>query len=262
MLLKVKTPGYTADEMVIGIVFTLVFHALFIGPFVIRMVRPPPRETKVEKPLIERPIIAATLLKLGKPMDPKKMPDRIVPRAKTAPKPEIKASRDNPPVKKPDAGAPPPLVAEGDLRLNAKNDPFAEDAGVDRPEEGHANGSDAGINPKESKPGDVYAASLGKFFHDRWTIPTTISQGESNRLCVKFQVNTTTRMSIWYVKEDPVQKSGNDLFDDSARSMLQKLRDDHVALPEPPPEVAPMYKGRTLILTLAGTHDGDSSRCR
>ncbi len=77
-----------------------------------------------------------------------------------------------------------------------------------------------------------------------------------------FQVNITTRMSIWYVKEDPLRKSGNDLFDDSARAMLQKLRDDHAALPEPPPEVAALYKGRTLNLMLSGAHDGDASRCK
>lgn len=260
---KVKAPRYETDEIVLGVVFTLAFHFLFIAPFVFRAIHPAPPQAE-EKPLVERPVVAATLLKLGKPIDPKKMPDRIVPRAKTAPKNEVRASREDPLKRAPDAGPPPPLAAEGDLRLNAKNDPFAEDAGKDRPEEGHPGGTDAGTetDPSKVRAGDAYAAGLGKFFHDRWTFPSTISQGEANRLCVKFQVNITTRMTIWYVKEDPVQKSGNDLFDDSARSMLQKLRDDHVVLPEPPADLASQYKGRTLVIVLSGTHDGDASRCK
>jgi hypothetical protein len=262
MIAKVKPPRYETDEIVLGVVFTIVLHFLFIAPLVMRAVRPPP-PTVEEKPLVERPFVAATLLKLGKPLDPTKMPDRFVPRARTAPKNEVRASREDPKKKTLDAGAP-PVAAEGDLRLNAQNDPFAEDAGKDRPEIGHLGGVDGGTetDPSKVRAGDAYAALLGKFFHDRWTFPTTISQGEANRLCVSFQVNITTRMGIWYVKEDPVRRSGNDLFDDSARSMLQKLRDDHVVLPEPPPDVAALYKGRTLILMLSGAHDGDASRCK
>ncbi len=44
-------------------------------------------------------------------------------------------------------------------------------------------------------------------------------------------------MVIWHVRIAPVKKSGNDLFDDSARSMLQKLLDDRTELPEPPPRL-------------------------
>jgi hypothetical protein len=55
-----------------------------------------------------------------------------------------------------------------------------------------------------------------------------------------------------------VKKSGNDLFDDSARSMLQKLRDDNSGLPDPPPEVENLYRGRTVQLVLTF---GDPSKC-
>lgn len=81
-------------------------------------------------------------------------------------------------------------------------------------------------------------------------------------MCVVFQIAISNRMVIWHVKEAPVRKSGNDLFDDSAREMLQKLLDGRASLPEPPPEVADIYKGRTINVTLAGDAHGDASKCR
>ena len=108
----------------------------------------------------------------------------------------------------------------------------------------------------------MYAARLGTFLHDRWQYPTVISQGEANRLCTVFRVNLSPRMVVWHVNTEPVKKSGNELFDDSARSMLMKLLDDHAPLPEPPPEVAEMYKGRTVDIALSGDLHGDQSRCR
>jgi hypothetical protein len=52
------------------------------------------------------------------------------------------------------------------------------------------------------------------------------------------------------------------LFDDSAREMLQKLLDNRTALPDPPPEVVDVYRGRTIAITLAGDAHGDASKCK
>jgi hypothetical protein len=212
-------------------------------------------------------VIGATLLKLGKPMDPKKLPDRVVPQARTAPKQETVASREDPAKKeaKPDAGPPPPNTQDSDIqKLISKSDPFAEDAGKARPEQGFENGFDSGTetDPNKVKAGDMYGAQLSGFFHDRWQYPTVISQGEANKLCVIMQVALSPRMQVWHVRQEPVKKSGNDLFDDSARSMLQKLLDDRTALPEPPPTVAESFRGRTVQIALSGDLHGDSSRCK
>ncbi|MEO8877852.1 MAG: hypothetical protein ABI461_19820, partial [Polyangiaceae bacterium] len=91
---------------------------------------------------------------------------------------------------------------------------------------------------------------LEGFFRQRWNIPTVISQGDENKLCVTYQVNISPRMVIWHLQETPVRKSGNDLFDDSAKFTLQKLLDDKTALPEPPNEVAESYRGRTVAIGL------------
>ena len=96
----------------------------------------------------------------------------------------------------------------------------------------------------------MYAARLQQFFKERWQIPTVISQGQANKLCSVFEFNISPRMIIWHMRQDPIKGSGNDLFDDSARTMLQKLLDDRTALPDPPPEVADSYKGKVVHMSL------------
>ncbi len=254
-------PRYTIDEIAIGIVVALGIHVAAAAPFVVHYVHPTAKED--ETPFVAKPVIAASLLKLGKPIDPKKLPDRFVPQQRTAPKPDKVASSDDP-LHKTDGGAePPPNTAEGaNTKLPDKNDLFAEDAGKERPAEGSPNGSDAGLetDPSKVRAGDAYAATLSKFFHDRWQYP--VSQGEANQLCVKLRVRLNPRMQIWYLKQEAVSSSGNELFDDSARTMLQKLLDDHTSLPEPPPNVAESYKGQTVDIALAGASNGDTSKCR
>jgi len=254
---------YESDEIALGVAVAIALHAIPIAALVFKAAFPSPPEP--EEALVAKPVVAATLLKLGKPMDPTKLPDRLIPRARTAPKKDVVASRDDPRKEHPDAGPPPPLAQDSDItRLIDKSDPFAEDAGKERPQEGVAEGSDAGTETDPSKVhvGDQYAARLGAFFHERWQYPTVISQGEANKLCVVFQINISPRMSIWHMREAPVKSSGNDLFDDSARSMLQKLLDDKTPLPDPPAEVAEQFKGRTVNVALAGDLHGDSSKCR
>ena len=257
-------PGYESDEVAMGVGVAIALHALPIAAILLHVMLPAPPSAEEEKPFVSRPVVAATLLKLGKPIDPKKLPDRIVPLARTAPKQDLVASKEDP-LKHTDAGPPPPNTQESDLsRLIAKSDPFAEDAGKERPEEGHALGIEGGTetDPNKVKAGDMYAARLSAFFHERWQYPTVISQGEANKLCVGFQMNISPRMAVWHIRAEPVRKSGNELFDDSARSMFQKLLDDHTSLPEPPPEVAEQYRGRTVNVTLSGDLHGDSSRCK
>lgn len=255
--------GYETDEVALGLCLAIALHALPVALLALGAVFPAHEDDVHEVP---KPVIAASLLKLGKPIDPKKLPDRIVPRRPEAPKQEKVASREDPLKKKEDAGAPPPPDAkESDLaNLIKKTDPFAEDAGKVRPEEGSAQGLAEGTatDPSKVKAGDMYAAQLAKFFRDRWTIPSVISQGDANRLCVTFQISIGPRMVIWHVRPEPVKKSSNDLFDDSARSMLQKLLDDRAPLPEPPPEVQDSFRGRTVNLLLTGDANGDPSKCK
>ena len=256
-------PSYEGDEIALGIGLAIALHAIPIAAIILKAMYPN-LNVEEEEPLVAKPVIGATLLKLGKPLDPKKLPDRIVPQARTAPQEKVLASREDPLKKndKPDAGPPPPNAQESDLtKLIAKSDPFAEDAGKARPEEGFANGSDAGTetDPTKVHAGDVYNAALGKFIGDHWEIPTVISEGEARRLCVTYRVAIDRQMRIWNVRPIAIKASGNELFDDSARTALQKLMDDRAVLPEPPKDVEEGYRGRTVDFPM--TH-GDASRCR
>lgn len=254
-----------------GVTVAVAIHFLAIAPVVTKALCQsskggywfcgtfsPPEE---EKPLISRPVVQATLLKLGKPLDPKQLPDRVVPQQRTAPKQQITASHDDP-LKKRDAGAPPPPnTKDSDIsNLIAQSDPFAEDAGRKQPDVGSLEGVDGGTS-KSKVEGDQYAALLGQFFGHRLNVPSVISVGEARRLCAVFQININKNMIVWHVKQSPVRSSGNELFDDAARSMLLKLLDDRAALPQPPKEVEELYRGRTVHIQIPGDTHGGTSAC-
>ncbi len=261
---KLVMPHYSGDEIAVGVALAVALHAIPALLVVMNIVHPLSSDED-DKAAVATPVIAANLLKLGKPLDPNQLPDRLVPHHNTAPKHQINVSRDNPKPPPPDAGAPPPDAKESDQTQRfAKNDPFAEDGGPPPPDQGSPEGIDGGTETDPSKvhAGDMYAAKLGAFFHQRWQIPTVISQADASKLCVVYQVNISPRMFVWHLREMPIRKSGNDLFDDSARSMLQKLLDERTTLPEPPPEVADQFAGRTVNIALAGDMHGDTSRCR
>src|SRR5438105_1022100 len=110
-------PKYEADEVAVGISLAVALHAIPIVILVLKAMGILPASHEDERPLVEKPVIAASLLKLGAPIDPKKLPDRIVPRARTAPKQDLVASRDDPQKKNPpDAGPPPPNAQESDIQ--------------------------------------------------------------------------------------------------------------------------------------------------
>lgn len=255
------TPRYTSDEIVLGVTVAIALHLLAIGPFVYRAFVPAGPEEE-EQALVARPVVQASILKLGKPIDPKKLPDRFVPQQRTAPKKTLTASKEDPGKKDTDAGAPPENVTDSDLtNLIAKSDPFAEDAGVRRPEEGHELGVDGGneTDPNKVHAGDMYALQLGQFFGQHLTIPSIISGGQARRLCTVFEINVGRNMVIWHVKTTPVKSSGNELFDDAARSMLLKLLDDKKILPEPPKDVDELYRGRRIQVQIPGDPQGASA---
>ena len=59
-------------------------------------------------------------------------------------------------------------------------------------------------------------------------------------------------MRIWHVRSTPIRPSGDDAFDSAVRAAYEKLIEDKVALPEPPPELADLFRGRTINLTTGG----------
>ncbi len=240
--------GYTADEVVLGVGVAVALHIL---PGVVLLARASANPSASDRPPVEKPVIAASLLKLGKPLDPSKLPDRLVPEKATTKRQENVASREDPAVKKPDAGVPSkpnPDAEDSDLEsLKKKSDPFAEST-AKKAELGSEHGTKMGLETDESRvrAGDLYAAELNRFFHERWAVPTVIPKEEADTLCVAYRFTVGQNMAIWQMSEKPVKGSGNELFDDSARTMLQKLIDSRTPLPDPPEAVAELYRGRTV----------------
>lgn len=256
------TPRYTPTELAFGLALAVLVHVGPVGVLMYKKAHPSEASADDDKPLISRPVVQASLLKLGKPLDPKKLPDRFVPQQRTAPKKQLNASQEDP-GKKQDAGPPPPVAADSDLtNLVNKSDPFAEDAGKRRPEEGHESGVDGGTetDPNKVRAGDMYAMQLGQFFGQHLTVPSVISVGEERKLCAVYEINVGRNMVIWHVRNAPVQGSGNELFDDAVRSMLLKLLDDKTPLPQPSKDVDELYRGRRINIVVPG-RNGDSSRC-
>ncbi|APS00032.1 hypothetical protein [Pajaroellobacter abortibovis] len=127
---------------------------------------------------------------------------------------------------------------------------------------GIAQGGKGGGDPNAKKQGDEYSARLSQFFHERWQYPMLISQEQANHLCVIYRITVNQKMQISRVESAPIRKSGHELFDDSALSMLMKLLEGRVALPEPPSSIENLYKGRVIQIVLSGNLQGDTSSCK
>jgi hypothetical protein len=86
---------------------------------------------------------------------------------------------------------------------------------------------------------DHYAADLAEFFRSRLSKAPRAA-------CVTFRLNVDRTMHVWHVGQTPVQRSGDDAFDAAVHALFEKIMDDRVPLPEPPSEIADLYRGRTI----------------
>lgn len=197
------------------------------------------------KDYIEEEIIEARLVQLGKPPDPKKLPQRQVPRKTTAPKDSVAVSKDeNPEKPKEKKKEEPPEEAEEDLltRLGDRAQMFSEIA--DQAErEGDPEGDPDGTET-EAQEGDKYAGQLTSFFKRGWTIPTTLK--DTSKLVTVATVLITTDLHVGPHKI--VKSSGQPLFDQSVEDRFNQLRAQGTTLPEPPPEVARKFLGQTITV--------------
>jgi hypothetical protein len=195
-------------------------------------------------------VVEARFVKLGKPPDPKKIPDRKVPIKSTAPPTGVAVSKnmDPPKVNKPDAGKPPPKAEEDLLaRLGDRAQQFAEIA-EKKEEEGDPQGVEGGTETT-AKAGDLYRGQLVMFFKRGWTIPTTL--GDTSKLTTRARVEITPDRHVG--PHEIVKPSGQPLFDQSVDDRFNELRSLGTTLPEPPPEVRKQFEGTwTLDINFIG----------
>jgi len=195
-------------------------------------------------------VVEARFVKLGEIFDPKRLPNRRVPRKSTAPDRKTVVSR-NPraPQSRPDAGTPPPN-AEQDVitRLGDRAQMFAEIA-EKQEQEGNPQGVEWGTET-EGREGDIYRGQLVVFFQRGWSVPTVLSEDAIRSLTTGVSVQITQNLRVGDFRI--VQSSGEPLFDRSVVERLEQLRQLGTELPEPPAEAASQFLGQEIRINFQG----------
>jgi hypothetical protein len=195
-------------------------------------------------------VVEARFVKLGKPFDPTKIPNRKVPIKTTAPQQGVAVSKDPDPPKvhKPDAGPPPKHAEDNPLsHLGDRAQAFAEIA-QKQEQEGDPQGIEDGTETT-AKAGDLYRGQLVMFFKRGWTIPTTL--GDTSKLTTRASVEITPDLHVG--PHQLVKPSSEPLFDQSVEDRFNELRSLGTTLPEPPPEVRNQFRGTwTLDINFNG----------
>jgi len=195
---------------VLGLVGTLLLHGgALVGMLVYRRAlaaedKPPPIGSYV----------VAKLVRLGKPRDPNKLPNKIVPRESTKKAEGVDLTAD--------ADDAPALKKKRDLR-NAKISDRMEHA-LDRAEllaqaqqqietEGSPDGV-AGGTAKNGREGDPYMTRIADLWNRTWSLPAIIPRQEAKQLYVLVVIRIDAQGNIQF----PIQfdrKSDNPHFDNS-----------------------------------------------
>ncbi len=210
----------------------------------------PVEERERPKPPID--VMAAEFVKLGKPFDPTKLPQRKVPPIAKR-KPEgVVVSPDA--FKQPEQTKPPeekkerPKESQDSLLDNLvdRTKDFAED--IKTEEEGDPNGIAEGTATK-AKLGDIYLGKLKVFFQKGWSVPNVVQNVD------KLVAIASVRIaSDGHVEAVEIQSpSGDPLFDQSVLDAITALIQANASIPEPPPELASTYYGNTLPVRFRGS---------
>jgi TonB C terminal len=235
--------GAVSTKMAVGgVLAALSAHLLVPGAVVLALAfLSASGLAKQTRPTIDpERIVEARFVKLGKKLDPKKLPNRKVPMKTTAPPQGVAVSKvmEPPKPEKPPEERPPEPPEEDLLtRLGDRAQAFAEIA-EQQEQEGDPGGIAEGTET-EARAGDLYRGQLVSFFKRGWTIPTTLD--DTSHLVTRAAVEITAGFHVG--AHEIVKSSGNALFDQSVEDRFNELRAQGTTLPEPPPEVADQFSG-------------------
>jgi len=243
-----EQPAVSSDQLLGGVVLVVGAHiGLPLVIFAITSLLAATVAGDRPKTFTEEHIVEARFVRKGIKKDPKKLPDRIVPKKSTAPDDAIVVSKDpaQPPDKPKDEKKPDNPSEDLLKRFGDPNQDFAEIS--ERELEGDPNGIEEGTEA-EGKAGDIYLGQLVAFFKRGWTIPSTL--GDTSKLVVRadFEITSDCKVGVSRI----VSSSGEPLFDQSVEDRFQELRSLGTTLPEPPPEIAEQYLGKTIGVRFKG----------
>jgi TonB family protein len=194
-------------------------------------------------------VIAAEFVKLGKPFDPTKLPNRKVPPiAKVKPDGVVVSKDAQEKPKEEEEEKEKPKDAKEDLLDNLvdRTKDFAEDVEPIE-EEGDPNGIREGT-ATTAKAGDIYAGQLAIFFQRNWTVPNIVQDTDGKQVTIAVTVADDGRLRGVRMSKS----SGDPLFDQSALDSVQALIESGASLPEPPADQLNRYYGTTFGIIFDG----------
>ena len=194
-------------------------------------------------------VIAAEFVKLGKPFDPTKLPNRKVPPiAKRKPDGVVvsKDAEEKPEEKKDEKKPEKDTQASLLDNLVERSKDFAEDV-EPLEEEGDPNGLKEGT-ATEARAGDIYRGQLVLFFRRNFSVPNLVQDPDKKKAIVAVVVASDGALK----SAELMRSSGDPLFDQSAVDAAQALIQAGATLPEPPADVRDQFYGATLPVEYTG----------
>jgi len=229
---------------ILGLVMTILLHGgAVVGVLLYRQAL-----QAAQKPPPPPSFVVAKLLRLGKPKDEKKMPDKIVPQAATKKEETVDLSadaNDAPSKKKKDVRD---AQISDKLRHSLDKADLLAQAQREIDGEGSPDGVVGGTATK-AQGGDPYMTKIADIWNRTWALPSIIPREEAKRLYVLLVL----RIDKDSVIQAPIQfdrKSGNAYFDNSVVAAWAAIR----KLPQPPADrfAAILANGLALKITWKG----------
>jgi outer membrane biosynthesis protein TonB len=237
------------DMVIGGIVAVLVAHIAL--PILVKLVTTALGATIADagpqQSFIEEHVVEARFVQKGVKLDPKKLPDRIVPRKSTTPIDDSTVVSKNMNPEPPEKREKPPKDAEkNELENIGDRAQLYAEIQKEMEKEGEEDGVEGGTETAQT--GDLYAGQLYNFFRKNWTIPNTISDPTKFNATVDIDISRDMHVTGFKI----ARGSGDALFDQSVEDLFNKLRSENLELPEPPPDAEHRYRGRSITITFSG----------
>lgn len=230
---------------VVGLIVTALLHGgVVAGVLLYRRAL-----EAAEKPPPPPSYVVAKLVRLGKPRDKKKMPNKVVPRVATREDEGVDytADADDAPARKKKRKDRDAKLADK-LRRSLDKAELLAQAQAEIEQEGSPDGV-AGGTANSAEDGDAYMTRVADLWNRTWSLPAIIPREEAKKLyvLVVLQIDGTGKIQF------PLQfdrKSGNAHFDNSIIAAWKQIKQ----IPKPPPDrfAAIMANGLGLKHTWRG----------